>query len=46
LKNKPKRTIKDAVLEIKQAFEECKIKDWKDINYYNVKKMKAIQEML
>jgi nucleoside-diphosphate-sugar epimerase len=43
---KPKRTIKDAVLEIKQAFEECKIKDWKDINYYNVKKMKAIQEML
>jgi nucleoside-diphosphate-sugar epimerase len=42
----PKRTIKDAVLEIKQAFEESKIKDWKDINYYNVKKMKAIQEML
>ena len=43
---KPKRTIKDAVLEIKDAFKQGKIKDWKNINYYNVKKMKAIQEML
>lgn len=43
---KPKRTIKDAVLDIKEAFEQTKITDWKDINYYNVKKMKAIQVML
>ncbi len=43
---KPKKTIKDAVLGIKDAFEQNKIQDWKDINYYNVKKMKAIQELL
>jgi len=43
---KPKRTIKDAILEIKDAFNQGKITNWKDINYYNVKKMKAIQEML
>ncbi len=38
----PKKTIKDAVLDIKNAFETGKIKDWQDINYYNVRKMKAI----
>jgi len=39
---KPKKTIRDAVIDIKDAFEEGKIKDWKDIDYFNVKKMKAL----
>lgn len=38
----PRKTIKDAVMDIKDAFEKGKIKNWKDINYYNVKKMKAL----
>jgi len=38
----PKKTIKDAVVDIKNAFKSGKIKDWQDINYYNVKKMNAI----
>ncbi|OGS27832.1 MAG: UDP-glucose 4-epimerase [Elusimicrobia bacterium RIFOXYB2_FULL_48_7] len=38
----PKRTIRDAVLAIKKAFDDGTIKNWEDINYYNVKKMKSI----
>ncbi|OGS22572.1 MAG: UDP-glucose 4-epimerase [Elusimicrobia bacterium RIFOXYA2_FULL_39_19] len=38
----PKKTIRDAVLDIKNAFETGEIKNWDDINYYNVKKMKTI----
>jgi len=39
---KPKRIIKDAIKEIKNAFEDGKIPDWKDSKYYNVKKMKEL----
>jgi len=39
----PKKTIKDAVLDIKSASDEGKI-DWNDINSYNVKKMKQLIE--
>lgn len=38
----PKKTIKNAVLDIKNAFETGKIKDWQETNYYNVRKMKLI----
>ena len=37
----PKKTIKDAVLDIKNANDKWKI-DWDNINFYNVKKMKQI----
>lgn len=40
---KPKRTIKDAVLDIKTASQKGLI-DWNEINYYNVKKMKSLME--
>ncbi len=38
----PKKTIKHAIIELKEAFESGKIADWENINYYNVKKMKAL----
>jgi len=37
-----KKTIKEAVIDLKNAFEEDKIPNWKDINYYNVKKIKNL----
>ncbi len=40
---KPKRTIKDAVLDIKKA-AEAGILDWNNENFYNVKKMKTLLE--
>lgn len=40
---KPKKTIKDAVLDIKRASDEGMV-DWGDINFYNVKKMKQLIE--
>lgn len=40
---KPKKTIKDAVLDIKNAHERGHL-DWDNINFYNVKKMKVIVE--
>ncbi len=39
----PKKTIRDAVLDIKNANDEGKI-DWDDINFYNVQKMKQLIE--
>src|SRR3989338_5734167 len=38
---KPSRNIKDAVLDIKKAFEAGKL-DWDNVNFYNVKKMKVL----
>lgn len=38
---KPKKTIRDAVMDIKTASEK-KILDWNDPNFYNVKKMKTL----
>jgi nucleoside-diphosphate-sugar epimerase len=38
----PKKTIKDAIIDLKNAFEDGRIENWEDINYYNVKKMKAL----
>lgn len=40
---KPKRTIRDAIIEIKEAFEDGRISNWKDSKYYNVKRMKEIE---
>ena len=40
---KPKKTIKDAVLDIKNASEK-NILNWNDPNFYNVKKMKTLVE--
>lgn len=37
-----KKTIKQAVLDLKNAFDTGKIPNWKDINYYNVKKIQAL----
>ena len=37
-----KKTIKDAVNDLKKAFEEGNIPDWKDIKYYNVKKIQQL----
>lgn len=37
----PKKTIKDAVLDIKNAAAAGKI-NWDEVNYYNVKKMKQL----
>jgi nucleoside-diphosphate-sugar epimerase len=37
----PKKTLRDAVLDIKRASDEGKI-DWDNINFYNVKKMKQL----
>ena len=39
----PKKTLRDAVLDIKSASDKGKI-DWNDINFYNVKKMKQLIE--
>ncbi len=39
----PKKTIRDAVLDIKHAAELGTL-DWNDINFYNVKKMKQLIE--
>src|SRR3989344_2088506 len=39
----PKKTLRDAVLDIKSASDEGKI-DWNDIKFYNVKKMKQLIE--
>lgn len=39
----PKKTIRDAVLDIKSAAEKGAL-DWSDIDYYNVKKMKQLIE--
>ncbi len=39
----PKKTLRDAVLDIKSASDKGKI-DWSDINFYNVKKMKQLIE--
>ncbi|MFH2069937.1 MAG: NAD-dependent epimerase/dehydratase [Elusimicrobiota bacterium] len=38
----PAKTIRDAISDIKIAFETKRIVDWQDINYYNVRKMKSI----
>lgn len=38
----PKKTIKDAVLDLKQAFEQGLISDPKDSNYKNIEKMKVL----
>lgn len=38
---KPKHTIKDAVIDIKKAYDDGQI-DWDNINFYNVEKMKTI----
>lgn len=40
---KPNKTIKDAVLDIKNAYQNGLL-DWDNINFYNVKKMKLILE--
>jgi nucleoside-diphosphate-sugar epimerase len=40
---KPKKTIRDAVLDIKVAHEKGLL-DWGNINFYNVKKMKTLME--
>ena len=37
-----KKTVKDAVIDLENAFEEDKIPNWKDIKYYNVKKIKTL----
>lgn len=37
----PKKTIRDAVLDIKEAGKKGKI-DWDNLNFYNVKKMKQL----
>lgn len=39
----PKKTLKDAILDIKHGSEEGEL-DWHDINFYNVKKMKQLIE--
>ena len=39
----PKKTIKDAIKDLKAASAAGKIPDWQNINYYNVKKMKALK---
>jgi nucleoside-diphosphate-sugar epimerase len=39
----PKRTILDAVKDLVAAFNAGKVRDWQDMQYYNVKKMKALQ---
>lgn len=35
----PKYSITDGILEIKRSLEKKEIKDFKDINYYNIKRM-------
>lgn len=40
---KPRRTIQDAVLDIKRAYEGGLL-DWDNINFYNVKKMKFLMQ--
>jgi len=40
---KPVRTLKDAVIDIKNASQKGTL-DWNDINFYNVKKMKLLME--
>lgn len=40
---KPKRTIRDAIIDVKEAFEDGRISNWKDPKYYNVKRMKEIE---
>jgi len=37
-----KKTIKEAVIDLKNAFETGKIPNWKDIRYYNVKKIQSL----
>jgi len=37
---KPKKSISDAIHDIKEAFKSGKIPDWKSYKYYNVKKIK------
>ena len=39
----PKKTLRDAVLDIKRESDQGKI-DWSDLNFYNVKKMKQLIE--
>jgi len=39
----PKRTIEDAILDLKKAFDDGKIPDsMTDIRYYNIKTMQAV----
>jgi nucleoside-diphosphate-sugar epimerase len=38
----PSRTIRDAIRDVAAAFRDGRIGDSNDVNYYNVKKMKAI----
>ena len=40
---KPKKTISDAVYDIKEAFKTGKIPDWTSSKYYNVKKLKELE---
>ena len=40
---KPRKTIRDAVLDIKKASDAGLI-DWNNINFYNVKKMKTLMD--
>jgi nucleoside-diphosphate-sugar epimerase len=37
-----KKTVKDAVIDLKNAFNDGRIPNWKDIDYYNVKKIKSL----
>jgi len=39
---RPKKTIQDAIRDMKQAFEDGRIIDWKDNKYYNIKTMKEL----
>jgi len=38
-----KKTVKDAVIDLKNAFEEGEIPNWKDNKYYNAKKLKELK---
>ena len=39
----PKRTVEDAVCDVKEAFEKGLIPDYQNIKYYNVKTMKEMK---
>jgi len=39
---KPQKNIKEAIIDIKEAFKQGKIPEWKSSQYYNVKKMKEL----
>ncbi len=38
----PKKTVRDAIGDVKDAFENGLIPDYENIRYYNVKKMKEL----